>query len=408
MRVGSAGTFADGLCGFQTFRMDEAIPAAMRETPLHAEHVSARARMIQFAGWDMPIQYTSIIDEHLTVRKSCGIFDVSHMGDLVIRGEGAADLIGRLMTSNVANAPVGRCVYSHLLDDDGHIIDDTIATPLAEGEYLMVPNAGTTGKVLEWIRSRSDGQDILNFSDEIATIAVQGPSAASVVADLTTADISGMRPFWGAFVVLDLVEHEAPPSSGLFRNRDFVGGNGGAHVYLSTTGYTGENGFEIACDNAAAVAIWKALLAGGERYDLKPIGLGARDTLRLEKGLLLSGTDFDGAQTSLQTGPPWVFKFDHDFIGRDALERQKPIGGYPRLVGIRMRDKGIPRHGYEIHAESNVVGTITSGTMSPVLRRGIALGYVPLSLSEPGTKLHVKIRNDLVDAEVVETPFVRR
>lgn len=384
------------------------IQATMRETPLHAEHISAGARMTEFAGWDMPIQYTSVIEEHLTVRERCGMFDVSHMGDVIIRGDGAAELIRRLMTNDVADAPVGRCVYSHLLDDDGHIIDDTIATPLAAGEYLMVPNAATTKRVLEWINSQSDSQDVLNLSDEIATIAVQGPSAASVIANLTTAKVADIRPFWGAFVVLDAVAYDNPTSSGLFKDREFLGGEKGVYAYLSRTGYTGEDGFEIACDNAAAVSVWKALMAYGEGRGLKPIGLGARDTLRLEKGLLLSGTDFDGTQSSLQTGPPWAVEFGHDFIGKNALEQQRLAGVSPRLVGINMLGRGIPRHGYEILSRPTAIGVVTSGTMSPVLKKGIALGYVPQEYSEPGTAVQVKIRNDLVDAEVVETPFVKR
>jgi len=384
------------------------IQATMRETPLHAEHISAGARMTEFAGWDMPIQYTSVIEEHLTVRERCGMFDVSHMGDVIIRGDGAAELIDRLMTNDVADAPVGRCVYSHFLDDDGHIIDDTIAAPLASGEYLMVPNAATTKRVLEWIHSRSDGQDILNLSDEIATIAVQGPSAASVIADLTTADVADLRPFWGAFAVLDGVAYDNPTSSALFKDRVFLGGEKGVHVYISRTGYTGEDGFEIACDNAAAAAVWKALMSHGEGCGLRPIGLGARDTLRLEKGLLLSGIDFDGAQSSLQTGPQWVVKFGHDFIGKNALEHQRLAGVSPRLVGISMLGRGIPRHGYEILSGPTTIGVVTSGTMSPVLKKGIALGYVPLEHSKPGTTVRVKIRNDLVNAEVVETPFVKR
>ncbi|MDH3364525.1 MAG: glycine cleavage system aminomethyltransferase GcvT [Thermoplasmata archaeon] len=380
----------------------------MRKTPLHAEHVSAGARMAEFAGWDMPIMYTSVIEEHLTVRQRCGMFDVSHMGDVIIRGDGAAELVAKLMTNDVADAPLGRCVYSHMLDDDGHIIDDTIATPLAVEEFLMVPNAATTKRVVEWIRSRSDGQDVLDLSNEIATIAVQGPSAGSVIADLTAAKTEDIRPFWGAFVALDNVAWSGLPSSWLFKGREFLGDGKGVHVYLSRTGYTGEDGFEIACDNAAAVAVWRALMAHGGRRGLKPTGLGARDTLRLEKGLLLSGTDFDGAQTSLQTGPPWVVKFGHEFTGKKALEQQKLAGGYSRLVGISMLGRGIPRHGYEIQSGSAAVGMVTSGTMSPVLKRGIALGYVPQDCSEPGTEVRIKVRNDLVNAEVVKPPFVKR
>ncbi len=392
----------------QSFRAANSIWAAMKATPLHEEHISLGARMTPFAGWDMPIQYTSVIDEHIAVREHCGMFDVSHMGDVIIRGEGASALVRRLMTNNVADASIGRCVYSHILDEDGMIIDDTIAAPIGDEEYLMVPNAATTEKIVKWARAQSDGQKILDISDEIATIAVQGPMAATLVTELTSANLTDISSFRGVFCTLDRVDWNGAVSSVLLRDRTYRGGDQGVRIFLSRTGYTGEDGFEIACDNAAAVAVWRALTEHGEHYGLKPIGLGARDTLRLEKGLLLSGTDFDGAQTSLQTGPPWVVKFGHGFIGEAALEKQSKAGGYPRLVGVEISGRGIPRHGYEIHSDSSVVGAVTSGTMSPVLRKGIALGYVPQSLSKPGTKLHVNIRNDLVDAEVVETPFVRR
>ena len=381
----------------------------MKETPLHAAHVDVGARMTDFAGWDMPMQFTSVMDEHLAVRSACGIFDVSHMGDLLIRGSGARGVMARLMTNDVASAPVGRCVYSHILDEQGGIIDDTIAMAIAEDEFLVVPNAATTGKVADWIRAHVDGQEVLDISDSIATIAVQGPSAAAIMGRLTSADLTDVRPFWGMFAVLDGVEWPEGPSGDLLEDRTYLGGPGqGVPALLSRTGYTGEDGFEIACGNSAAVAVWRALLSQGSEHGLKRIGLGARDTLRLEKGLLLSGTDFDGSQTSLQTGPRWVVKFGHDFIGKAAIERQMSTGGYPKLVGISMLGRGIPRHGYDIvSASDDVIGRVTSGTMSPVLRKGIALGYLPQDQAEPGTGVRIRVRDDLVDAEVVQTPFVR-
>ncbi len=366
--------------------------------------------MVSFAGWEMPIQYTSILDEHMTVRSRCGLFDVSHMGNVVVRGAGAEELVGRLMTNDVVNAPPGRCVYSHILDGDGAILDDTIVTPIGPEELLVVPNAATTERILDWIGRHARGQEVLNLSDSLATIAVQGPGAEEAVKRLTTADVSGQRPFWAVFAVLDRVAGGEKDASGqLLRNRQMVNaGAEGIPTFLSRTGYTGEDGFEITCENDVATTVWHALMENGEDAGVKPVGLGARDTLRLEKGMLLSGTDFDGTQTTLQTGPQWVLKWNHDFIGRRALERQRTVGDYPVLVGMVLKDKGIPRHGYGITFDGNEIGVVTSGTLSPVLRIGIALGYVPSELSSPGTALKVRIRGKLVGAQVAETPFVRR
>jgi aminomethyltransferase len=381
----------------------------MKETPLCAEHISLGARMMPFAGWDMPLQYESIIEEHLSVRTSCGVFDVSHMGDIIVRGEGAEAVIARLMTNDIVAAPIGRCVYSHILDEEGNILDDTIVTRIGEDEFLVVPNAATTEKILAWIRAHSDGAEVLDLSDSLSAIAVQGPTAAAALSEITTADTSSIRPFWAAFVELDKLDQASEGGTALLKDRARSSGSGrGVPAFLSRTGYTGEDGFEIVCENASAVAVWKALLSRGEGHGLRPVGLGARDTLRLEKGLLLSGTDFDGTQTSLQTGPPWVVKPGHDFIGRDAIERQRASGGYSKLVGLRMSDRGIPRHGYDIAENSAAVGRVTSGTLSPVLKVGIGLGYVPSGLAVTGTEVRIMIRGAPAAAEVVETPFVRR
>lgn len=365
--------------------------------------------MVDFAGWEMPIQYTSIIDEHMAVRQHAGAFDVSHMGDFVIRGKGVKEALSRLSTNDIS-APRGRCVYSHLPDERARILDDTIITPLGEDEYFLVPNAATTQKIREWIGKNLKGQDLQDNSMDLAAIAVQGPSAKDVVAQLTSADLSRMKFFWGEFVRLDGIGARASsPSTALLKGRKAVNGPGpGVFSFLSRTGYTGEDGFEIVCENADAPAVWNAVLDKGKPFGLKPVGLGARDTLRLEKGLLLSGTDFDGSQTSLQTGPGWVIDWNHDFIGKKVLLEQKASGNYEKLVCMIVEDRGIPRHGYEILSEGRRVGTVTSGTLSPVLKKGIAMGYVPLSLSTPGTMVDIKIRDSVVAAKVVNPPFVKR
>jgi len=382
----------------------------MRRTPLRDEHVALGAKMVFFAGWDMPIQYTSIIDEHMTVRTRSGAFDVSHMGDLIVRGKGAGELMNMLVTNEVANAPVGRCVYAHILNERGRIIDDTIVTPLGPDEFFMVPNAATTNTIREWVKGHAAGQEVIDMSSDLACIAVQGPTAKDVVAELTSADLSGMKFFWGANVRLDkVVPSGTAPSTALIKGRRMANGAGaGVQSFLSRTGYTGEDGFEILVENADAVAVWKAVIAKGAAHGLRPIGLGARDTLRLEKALLLSGTDFDGSQTSLQTGPGWAVHWDHDFIGRDVLAEQKAKGGYDRLVCLLAKDKGIPRHGYDMLASGSKVGTVTSGTMSPVLKKGIAMGYLPFDMARPGTSVEIKVRDTPVQADVVKPPFVRR
>ncbi len=379
----------------------------MERTPLYEEHVALGARMVPFAGWEMPIQYSSIIDEHMAVRTASGAFDVSHMGDLIIDGEGAGELVGRLMTNDVAGAPKGKCVYSHLLGEDGGILDDTIASPLGPDEYFMVPNASTTPMIRAWIERHKGSCRVRDMSRDISTIAVQGPTAKGVVAELTSFDVATLGSFWGAFVTLDRIDADGSESTTpLLEGRGHTGK--GVRAYLSRTGYTGEDGFEIACENTDAATVWRAVLERGGSHGLKPIGLGARDTLRLEKGLLLSGTDFTGMQTSLQTGPGWVVDWDHEFIGKPVLERQREAGNYSRLVGLAVEGRGIPRHGYDIMAGGDVVGTVTSGTMSPVLRSGIAMGYVPHAHSHVGARLSIKIRDSAVPAEVVKLPFVRR
>ena len=382
----------------------------MLKTPLNERHRRLGARMVSFAGWDMPVQFTGIIEEHLAVRKRSGAFDISHMGNFIIRGPGAKALVSALCTNDVVSAPEGRCVYSHLLNEEGHILDDTIATVLGNDEYYMVPNAATTPKMRSWIEQHLSGQVLVDESRKLAAIAVQGPTARDVLAELTSADLDALKPFWAAFVRLDRVDGgDTEPSTELLRDRETIdGAKRGVPAFVSRTGYTGEDGFEISVENVHVGRLWDAVLEKGEAHGLVPVGLGARDTLRLEKCLLLSGADFDGGQTSLQTGPDWVVDWGHEFIGKGTLELQKASGGYQRLVAVLAEGKGIPRHGYEILSEGEAIGRVTSGTLSPVLRNGIALGYVPLDKSEAGRRIQIRIRDSVVDAVIVKPPFVKR
>lgn len=380
----------------------------MHKTPLHEEHVALGAKMTWFAGWDMPIQYAGIIEEHMAVRQNAGAFDVSHMGDFIIAGPKASGLLNNLSTNDVADVPIGKCVYTHFLDEKGMILDDTIICRLGEHEFFMVPNAATTSKMREWVERHVQGQIFHDMSMDLAAIAVQGPTAKDVLARLTSADLDPLKFFWGEFVRLDNV-----PGSDLrtpmLRGRTPVNGAGpGVVAFVSRTGYTGEDGFEIVIENSDAVAVWRAVLTEGEQFGLVPAGLGARDTLRLEKGLLLSGTDFFGEQTSLQTGPSWVIDWDHDFVGKQALIDQRSSGVYDKLVCMLAKGRGIPRHGYDIVVEGSKIGKVTSGTLSPVLRTGIAMGYLPLRLATPGREVKIMVRETALPCDIVKPPFVRR
>lgn len=388
---------------------DTAYQARMRKTAIHDEHIRLGAKMVWFAEWDMPIQYTSIIDEHMAVRQAAGAFDVSHMGDFIVRGKDAGFIMDMLCTNEIQCQPKGRCVYSHLLDEQGRILDDTIVTVLGADEYFMVPNAATTSKMRKWVEGHLHGQELVDMSSELACVAVQGPKAEAILRELTSADLSSMKFFWAEFITLDKLSQVSEPKTALLSGRSYSNGDRpGVRAFVSRTGYTGEDGFEIVCENADAVSVWRAVLERGKGFGLKPIGLGARDTLRLEKALLLSGTDFDGTQTSLQTGPGWVIGWEHDFIGKQALVQQKAAGDYDRLVCMAAEERGIPRHGYEIIAGDRPVGKVTSGTMSPMLKKGIAMGYVPGALSKPDTELKIRIRDGAVNARVVKPPFVKR
>jgi aminomethyltransferase len=365
----------------------------MRRTPLYEEHISAGARMVDFAGWEMPIQYQGIIDEHMAVRNAAGIFDVSHMGDVLISGPTAKDLLLRLLTNDISKLPVSKAIYAHFLNEEGKIMDDTIVYRLGEEEYLLIPNASTTETILDWIGRHRTDQTVVDVSSRVACIALQGPASVRILQMLTEDDVSSIGHFACRAIDLGL------PSGDLMW---------GAKVLAARTGYTGEDGYELMLDSSLSVGVWRRLLLEGKQDGIIPAGLGCRDTLRLEMGYLLSGTDFDGSQSSVQTGPSWVIKWDHDFIGREALKADSERKDLPRLVCIELRARGIPRHGYPIEFEGEQVGHITSGTFSPSLKRGVSMGYLPPELAREGQSVDVVIRNERVPAEVIRPPFLKK
>jgi aminomethyltransferase len=374
----------------------------MKRTALHPAHVSLGARLVDFAGWEMPMQYASILEEHRAVREAAGLFDVSHMGDIIVRGEGAEDGLRGLLTNDIHGLPEGKGIYGHLLDEEGRIIDDTMTFHMLPGTFLHIPNASTTPRVSEWIRDHITAE-VIDVSERVAAMALQGPKAVAILQRLTDSDVPSLRRMHGAFMVLNV---DAPQGRAFLPDvLSLDGPASGVQAYVTRSGYTGEDGFEVLVDAPAAVPVWEAILAAGRGDGIRPCGLGARDLLRLEMGFLLSGTDFNGEQSTLQTGPRWALKWEHDFIGRDAMLKQRDTP-YRRLVGLELLERGIPRHGYAVRADGRDVGTVTSGTSSPILGRGIALAYVEPGYASPGQELELVIRDRPVRARAVAPPFI--
>ena len=342
----------------------------MLRSPLHELHAVRGARLVDFAGWELPLQFEGIITEHRAVRSAAGLFDVSHMGQLFFHGPQAAEFLAWMTTGNLALLAPGECRYCHLLDEQGHIVDDAIAYRLDADELLLVPNAATTTRVEAWLMAHLDNFDAMleNRSMELACLALQGPDAPRLLQDEVGLVVEPFR----------VVRH--------------------GEMLVSGTGYTGESGYEIIVSAAEASPIWEALLQRGA----VPCGLGARDTLRLERGMLLSGSDFDGSQTPLEAGCEWVIDWEHDFLGRDALIAQRERGEYTQLHGVRLEQRGVPRPGCAVFHTGERIGTLTSGTLSPSLGIGIGLAYLPLS---PGTEVAVEVRGKHLSGRVVRPPF---
>jgi len=392
-------------------------------TPLFEWHRTAGARFIEFGGWEMPLQYSGIVDEHLTVRQAVGLFDVSHMGKIFVEGPTAHAFLDSLSANDVPTS-AGKARYTHLLREDGTILDDVIVTCLAPDRFLLVCNAGPRIAVWSWLKSHATADAVLTDRTlERLCLALQGPRAPELLQRFTSVDLSRVKPFAG--VTIDFVPpapwgahpRAVPPEiegwgksdsdeAPISLARDPSIATGRASFLVTRTGYTGEAGLELFPTVAEGLWVWESLLKSGADLGIKPIGLGARDTLRLEKGYLLSGQDFDGHQTPLEVNCAWVVKWSRPFIGREALEAQRARDDYPRLIGVRMEDRGIPRHGHRVLSRGVDVGHVTSGTMSPSLRVGIALASVDKGHATEGTSLDVDIRGTLHPGRVVRLPFL--
>ncbi len=361
----------------------------MKNTPFVDKHLALGAKMAPFAGYNMPVSYTGINDEHFTVRKTVGVFDVSHMGEFILKGEHAVALIQKLTTNDVSKLTNGKAQYNCLTNNEGGIVDDLLVYCIEENNvYMLVVNASNIEKDWNWIMAHNtDNVEMHNISDKTALLAVQGPEATKVLQSLTEADILNLKYY--TFV------------KGIFA--------GVENVLISATGYTGAGGVEIYFEdkNEDADKIWDAIFAAGASKGIKAIGLGARDTLRMEMGYCLYGNDIDDGTTPLEAGLGWVTKFTKEFTAKDILEKQKTDGISKKLVGFEMIEKGIPRQGYEIvDAEGNKIGVVTSGTQSPSLNKAIGLGYVNKEFFAIDAIVYIKIRDKQVQAKVVKVPFL--
>ena len=363
-----------------------AIEMALK-SPLYEIHKKLGARFTEFAGFEMPIQFSSIKDEHLTVRKSVGLFDVSHMSNVWITGKDAEKLISLTTVENASRIEDKKSQYTVILREDGTIIDDTIFMHLKD-KFMMIPNAGMAETVTKWLNKKAKEYNISataeNVSRDYVILAIQGPKSRDTLQKLTKTDLISIGFFGCQYI--DIAD---------------------INCIISHTGYTGELGFElqISPTNLAREVFYKILKAG-EEFGIKPVGLGARDTLRLEKCFILAGNEFEDGRTPLEATLAWTINWDHDFIGKDALLKQKEKGDFERLTSIQCIDKGIPRHGCEIHKDGKKVGKVTSGTLSPCLNIGIAMGYVHPNFREKDSILDIIIRDKPVKAKVIKPPFV--
>ena len=361
----------------------------MKHTPFYAQHLALGAKMVPFAGFEMPVSYTGINEEHLAVRSGVGVFDVSHMGEFILKGPGSLDLLQRLTSNDASRLQAGKAQYSCLTNEAGGIIDDLLVYCLEPEEaYMLVVNASNIDKDFAWIEQHNTaGVRLHNISDRTCLLAVQGPRALDVLQRLTDQDLSTIAYY------------------------SFCKGNlaGVDQVLMSATGYTGAGGMELYFEDKDdhAARIWAALMEAGAPEHIRPIGLGARDTLRLEMGYCLYGNDIDDQSSPLEAGLGWITKLQKDFTGKQVLLEQKAAGLKRRLVGLRMKERGIPRHGYEIRdASGRRIGEVTSGTQSPSLGEAIALGYVETPYADLGSTFYIAIRDKALQAEVCRTPFL--
>ncbi|WP_459211945.1 glycine cleavage system aminomethyltransferase GcvT [Aquimarina rhabdastrellae] len=359
----------------------------MKNTALTETHVALGAKMVPFAGYNMPVSYEGVNIEHENVRKGVGVFDVSHMGEFFITGPNALDLIQKVTSNDASKLVDGKAQYSCLPNDKNGIVDDLIVYKIADENYLLVVNASNIEKDWDWISSHNTmGATMRNASDEYSLLAIQGPKAAEAMQSLTEVDLTAMKFY-------------------TFEIANFAGVD---DIIISATGYTGSGGFEIYCKNEHIQQVWAKVFEAGAAHDIKPIGLAARDTLRLEMGYCLYGNDINDTTSPIEAGLGWITKFTKDFINADALKAQKEAGISRKLIAFELDERGIPRQDYNIvDDEGNAIGVVTSGTMSPSLGKGIGLGYVPKDLSSVGSKINIQIRKKAIPATVVKLPFYK-
>jgi aminomethyltransferase len=357
----------------------------MLKTPFTEIHESLGAKMHEFAGYNMPIEYSGIIDEHLTVCHAVGVFDVSHMGEFWVTGAQAQAFLQRITSNDLSSLPTGKAQYTCFPNEQGGIVDDLLVYCVQPEKYLLVVNASNMEKDWAWCQKyRPEGVALENASSRTAQLAVQGPKAVETLQQLTSADLSAI-PYYA------------------FLTGEMAGIN---NVIISNTGYTGAGGFELYFDPAYGERLWKAIFEAGAPFGIKPAGLGARDTLRLEMGFCLYGNDLDDTTTPLEAGLGWITKFTKDFVGKEILEAQKRTGVARQLSGFVLQERGIPRHGYEmVNEKGETIGRVTSGTMSPLTKQGIGLGYVKPEYAATGSTVYIRIRNKDVAAVIVKTPF---
>lgn len=357
----------------------------MKQTALTDTHIALGAKMVPFAGFNMPVVYEGINAEHETVRNAVGVFDVSHMGEFILKGDNALELIQRVSSNDASKLYDGKVQYSCLPNKNGGIVDDLLVYRIDQKTYMLVVNASNIQKDWDWItKYNTYGAGMKDISDRTTLLAVQGPKAVQVLQTLTNADLSAMEYY-------------------TFQKGTLAGID---NVLISATGYTGSGGFELYFDNQHAQHIWDAIFKAGAPFGIKPIGLGARDTLRLEMGFCLYGNDIDDTTSPLEAGLGWITKFTKDFVNAEALAAQKATGVTRKLVGFEMLDRGIPRHGYQItDGDGNMIGHVTSGTQSPTLQKPIGLGYVKTAFAKEGSEIYISIRNQNIKAGVVKFPF---
>ncbi len=358
----------------------------MLVTPLNAAHKRLSGRMVDFAGWEMPVQYAGLTQEHLAVRTNCGMFDVSHMGEVEFKGPGALDEVNRLVSNDVSLIADGQAVYAGLLNEQGGFVDDVVVYKFSDAHLMICVNASNRDKDFAWMSAHAKTVKPTNRSDDYAQIAIQGPKAAAIVSRLTTADLANVKTYHFTMSSVAKVE-----------------------CIVARTGYTGEDGFELYCAPNQAEALWFALLEEGKADGIQPCGLGCRDSLRTEMKYALYGNDIDDTHTPLEAGLGWIVKLaKSEFIGKAALQKQKDVGLTRKLVGFEMLDAGIPRSQYALRQQGRKIGEVTSGTMGPSIQKAVGIGYVETSLSAEGSEFDVDIRGRAARAKVVKTPFYKR